>query len=200
MLLNVGPGRACQWAVARRGVGNLKCHALLPSEVPPHQKNSQKTIRSYLEMVLYDDREGLLLALQSMGIEFPSKTNLSMVDLDKKLRKALYLSQRMESKLKGSRLLDFSTLRNWSSVSSVCDVLEAQSTEVEIGASHSLTSWAMRMRRLDNRVFMDLENTIMFLARAFDNKVSANMLKGERGGYAIIIRVSSLCCEVSTDS
>lgn len=56
------------------------------------------------------------------------------------------------------------------------------------------------MRRLDNRVFMDLENTIMFLARAFDNKVSANMLKGERGGYAIIIRVSSLCCEVSTDS
>lgn len=116
--------------------------------------------------------------------------------IDKKLRKALYLSQRMELKLKKSRLLDVSSLRNWSSVSSVCDVLEAQSTEVEIGASHS----DMRMRRLDNRVFMDLENTIMFLARAFDNKVSANMLKGERGGYAIIIRVSSLCCEVSTDS
>lgn len=151
-------------------------------------------------MTIYGDRIELLHALQSMGIEFTSKTNLSTGDLDKKLRKALYLSQRMELKLKGSRLLDVSSLRDWSSVSSVCDVLEAQSTEVEIGASHSLTSWDMRMRRLDNRVFVNLENTIMFLARAFDNKVSANMLKGERGGYAIIIRVSSLCCEVSTDS
>lgn len=151
-------------------------------------------------MAIYGDRIELLHALQSMGIEFTSKTNLSTGDLDKKLRKALYLSQRMELKLKGSRLLDVSSLPNWNSVSSVCDVLEAQSTEVEIGTSHSLTSWDMRLRRLDNRVFMDLENTIMFLARAFDNKVSANMLKGERGGYAIIIRVSSLCCEVATDS
>lgn len=151
-------------------------------------------------MAIYGDRIELLHALQSMGIEFTSKTNLSTGDLDKKLRKALYLSQRMELKLKGSRLLDVSSLPNWNSVSSVCDVLEAQSTEVEIRTSHSLTSWDMRMRRLDNRVFMDLENTITFLARAFDNKVSANMLKGERGGYAIIIRVSSLCCEVLTDS
>lgn len=151
-------------------------------------------------MAIYGDRIELLHALQSMGIEFTSKTNLSTGDLDKKLRKALYLSQRMKLKLKGSRLLDVSSLPNWNSVSSVCDVLEAQSTEKEIRTSHSLTSWDMRMRRLDNRVFMDLENTIMFLARAFDNKVSANMLKGERGGYAIIIRVSSLCCEVSTDS
>lgn len=151
-------------------------------------------------MAIYGDRIELLYALQSMGIEFTSKTNLSTGDLDKKLRKALYLSQRMKLKLKGSRLLDVSSLPNWNSVSSVCDVLEAQSTEVEIRTSHSLTSWDMRLRRLDNRVFMDLENTIMFLARAFDNKVSANMLKGERGGYAIIIRVSSLCCEVATDS
>lgn len=67
-------------------------------------------------MAIYGDRSELLHALQSMGIEFTSKTNLSTGDLDKKLRKALYLSQRMELKMKGSRLLDVSSLRNWSSV------------------------------------------------------------------------------------
>lgn len=143
-------------------------------------------------MVLSDDRDGLLLALQSMGVDLPPKTimKLSTKDIDKKLKKALYLSQRLKTNLGEGSSLDISSLDDWSAASSVGDSLQAQIEETHLDYK-SMINWTMRAEELKNLPFIILYSKIMGLANAFDEKVTIHLFSDKEGGCdSVTLRVS----------
>lgn len=147
-------------------------------------------------MVLSDDRDGLLLALQSMGVDLPTKTiaKLSTKDIDKKLKKALYLSQRLKINLREGSSLDISSLDDWSAASSVGDGLVAQIKETVSHLDHeSLRSWTMRSEEFRNLPFIILQSKIMALANAFDEKITIHLFADrESRRDNVALRVSRL--------
>lgn len=143
-------------------------------------------------MGLSDDRDGLLLALQSMGVDLPTQmiTKLSTNDLNKKLKKALYLSQRLKTNLGEGSSLDISSLDDWSATASIDIGLQAQIKETHLDYK-SMLSWTMRAEELKNLPFIILHSKIVGLANAFDEKVTIHLFSDEEGGRdSVTLRVS----------
>lgn len=144
-------------------------------------------------MATSDDRDELLHALRSMGIELPPRSKLTTDSLDKKLRKALDLSQCIKAEFKGANTLDFSKLKEWSTVSSspllqsvkTISVNEVSKNFVAISQTGSIPA-----PELFVDPFIDLRQTIMGLGKAFDEGVTISLLRDKEGIHSIILRVS----------
>lgn len=144
-------------------------------------------------MVLLENREDLLHALHSMGIELPPKTKMPMEDLDKKLRKALDLSQCIPTEYKANNSLNVSKLKNWSAVSSSSLLESIQTTSVD-EASHNFLAMALTGSYPKHELFVDpfydLRQTVMGLGKAYDANVKISLVKDKEEKHYIVLRVS----------
>lgn len=144
----------------------------------------------YLTMVPSDDRDGLLYALQSMGVQLSTTTKLSTKNLEKKLKKALHLSQRMKTYLRGGNSLDISLLEDWGATS----VLDGLRSHVVKEAENDVDAlrWHVRSMELGNSLLQDLWLTMMRLAMSLDERVTRTLLfdKKKNEGNIVVIRVS----------
>lgn len=141
-------------------------------------------------MVSSDDRVGLLHALQSMGVQLSTTTKLSTKDLEKKLKKALHLSQRIKTYLRGDNSLDVSLLEAWGATS----VLEGLRDHIVEEADNDMqaSSWHVRSTELGYDLFEGLRLTMLRLARLLDEKVTGTLLldQNKKDGNVIVLRVS----------
>lgn len=146
-------------------------------------------------MASTDDRDELLHALRSMGIELPPRSKLTTDSLDKKLRKALDISQCIKTEFKGPRTLDVSKLKEWSAVSSA-PLLKSVKTysvnEASTNFNALSTTGSIPATELYVDPFIDLRQTIMGLGKAFDEGVTISLLRDKEGIHNIILRVSEL--------
>lgn len=144
-------------------------------------------------MASTDDRDELLHALRWMGIELPPRSKLTTDSLDKKLRKALDLSQCIKAEFKGANTLNLSKLKEWSAVSS-SPLMESVKTVSVNEASKNFTALSatgsIPAPELFVDPFIDLRQTIMGLGKAFDEGVTISLLRDKEGTHSIILRVS----------
>ena len=142
-------------------------------------------------MVSPGDREELLYALSSMGVELPPKTKLSVKSLDKKLRKALEASQELKDVLKEEGSVDASKLNEWTS--SLFENIDRASYEEVTRNSRALQqTGAERSPGRNVNPFYDLRQTLMEIGLGYDRGVKTSLILDEDVTHSIVIRVSAI--------
>lgn len=147
-----------------------------------------KFVAKNQDMIEIDaSREDKLGFLVSMGVGLSPSTKLPESAVNRRLRSALDAAQALV-KVADHTPLNPSTLPIWSANQSK-DVFDSI---IRLSLAESMKSPASLFENRDGDAFMDLRNTLMWLARLFDGGRRTAILQDKDQDFAIFIRVSVL--------